>query len=47
MAGGAKGDAKKVKLPGPEHKKTTPKKRTKKKVKSEAARSDFLNYLKA
>ena len=47
MAGGAKGDAKKVKLPGPEHKKATPKKRTKKTVTKEATRSDFLSYLKA
>lgn len=47
MAGGAKGDAKKVKLPGPEHKKPAPKKRTKKKVKTEATQSDFLSYLKA
>jgi len=47
MAGGAKGDAKKVKLPGPEHKKSTPKKRTKKTVTKEATRSDFLSYLKA
>ena len=46
MAGGAKGDAKKVKLPGPEYKKASPKKRTKK-VKTEATHSDFLNYLKA
>ena len=46
MAGGAKGDAKKVKLPGPEHKKPTPKKRTKKKVKTEA-KDSFLSYLKA
>ena len=47
MAGGAKGDAKKVKLPGPDYKKSAPKKRTKQKVKTEATRSDFLSYLKA
>lgn len=47
MAGGAKGDAKKVKLPGQDYKKPAPKKRTKKKVKPEAPTSDFLSYLKA
>jgi hypothetical protein len=46
MAGGAKGDAKKVKLPGPDYEKPAPKKRTKKKVKTEATDS-FLSYLKA
>ena len=46
MAGGANGDAKKVKLPGPNYKKPQPKKRTKKKVKPEATDS-FLSYIKA
>ncbi len=46
MAGGAKGDAKKVKLPGQDYKEPAPKKRTKKKVKTEATDS-FLSYLKA
>jgi len=47
MAGGAKGDAKKVKLPGQDYKEPAPKKRTKKKVKPGATTSDFLSYLKA
>ncbi len=46
MAGGAKGDAKKVKLPGQDYKEPAPKKRTKRKVKTEATDS-FLSYLKA
>tara|TARA_R110000796_G_scaffold10754_5_gene36135 strand:- start:1333 stop:1845 length:513 start_codon:yes stop_codon:yes gene_type:complete len=45
MAGGAKGDPKSITLPGDPKK--SPKKRTKKKVKTEAASSDFLSYLKA
>ena len=45
MAGGAKGDPKTIKLPGDP--KPSPKKRTKKKVKTEATHSDFLSYLKA
>ena len=47
MAGGAKGDAKQVKLPGPDYKKPTPKKRAKKKAKPKGTHSDFLSYLKA
>lgn len=47
MAGGAKGDAKKVKLPGPDYKKPAPKKRAKKKAKPEVPTHDFLSYLKA
>lgn len=46
MAGGAKGDAKKVKLPGQGYKEPAPKKRTKREVKTEATDS-FLSYLKA
>ena len=45
MAGGTTKDPKTIKLPGNDR--PTPKKRTKKKVKTEAASSDFLSYLKA
>ena len=45
MVGGTKGDPKSIKLPGTAQ--PSPKKRTKKKVKTEATSSDFLTYLKA
>ena len=45
MAGGTTKDPKTIKLPG--NTSPTPKKRTKKKVKTEATSSDFLSYLRA
>ena len=45
MAGGTTKDPKTIKLPG--NSRPTPKKRTKKKVKTEATSSDFLSYLRA
>ena len=45
MAGGAKGDAKSIKLPGDVNSSSQPKKRVKKKTKTKE--HDFLSYLKA